>query len=56
MLRSALAVCVDAGGRNETVDMGLVENVAPGEVLLVHAGTALQREPATGDAHAGGQA
>jgi hydrogenase expression/formation protein HypC len=52
----ALAVCTDADGRDETVDVGLVETAAPGEVLLVHAGTALQREPATGDTHAGGQA
>ncbi len=51
-----LAVCTDPGGRNETVDVGLVEPVAPGEVLLVHAGTALQREHATRDPHAGGHA
>ena len=50
-----LARCVDADGRAETVDTGLVGTVAPGEVLLVHAGTALQREPRPG-APAGGQA
>jgi hydrogenase maturation factor len=41
-----LAVCVDAKGRRETVDVGIVDAVSPGEVLLVHAGTALRREPA----------
>ncbi len=41
-----LAVCVDAQGRSETVDVGIVDAVAPGEVLLVHAGTALHKEPA----------
>ncbi|MGO9490245.1 MAG: HypC/HybG/HupF family hydrogenase formation chaperone [Solirubrobacteraceae bacterium] len=53
---AALAVCDDADGRNETVELGLVENVAPGEVLLVHAGAALQREPAGSYPRAGGQA
>jgi len=53
---SALAVCADADGCIETVDVGLLETVAPGEVLLVHAGAALQREPARSDPHAGGQA
>ena len=50
-----LAVCIDAGGRNETVDVGLVEAVAPGELLLVHAGAALLREPARCDPRVGGQ-
>jgi hydrogenase maturation factor len=45
-----LAVCVDAEGRSETVDVGIVGAVAPGDVLLVHAGTALHKEPATSGA------
>jgi hydrogenase maturation factor len=45
-----LAVCVDAEGRSETVDVGIVGAVAPGDVVLVHAGTALHKEPATTDA------
>ncbi len=52
----ALAACIDADGRSETVDVGLMEAVAPGEVLLVHAGAALQREPAGSDPHVGGRA
>jgi hydrogenase maturation factor len=41
-----LAVCVDADGRSETVDVGIVEAVLPGDSLLVHAGTALHRDAA----------
>jgi hypothetical protein len=41
----ALAVCVDARGHRHMVDTGIVESVAPGDTLLVHAGTALAREP-----------
>jgi hydrogenase maturation factor len=37
-----LALC-EAGGEKETVETGLVGAVAPGDGLLVHAGTALQR-------------
>jgi hydrogenase maturation factor len=37
-----LALCETKGGR-ETVEIGLVGPVAPGDGLLVHAGTALQR-------------
>lgn len=48
-----LAVCVDADGRRETVDLGIVDAVAPGDALLVHAGTALHHEPASEDAHRG---
>jgi hydrogenase maturation factor len=41
--RRSLALCeAEAGGR-ETVEIALVEPVTPGERLLVHAGTALQR-------------
>jgi hydrogenase maturation factor len=36
-----LALCCDPQGARATVEIALVEPVAPGEVLLVHAGTAL---------------
>jgi hydrogenase maturation factor len=36
-----LALCEAEGGK-ETVEIGLVGPVAPGDDLLVHAGTALQ--------------
>jgi hydrogenase maturation factor len=38
----ALALCLDeeSGGRS-TVEIGLVDDVAPGDLLLVHAGTAI---------------
>jgi hydrogenase maturation factor len=39
----ALAVCLDEGGRRHTVDTGILGAAAPGEMLLVHAGTALGR-------------
>jgi hydrogenase assembly chaperone HypC/HupF len=38
-----LALCSDAGGERSSVEIALVEPVASGEVLLVHAGTALGR-------------
>lgn len=38
-----LALCADASDRRETVEIGLVEPVAPGDGVLVHAGTALTR-------------
>ena len=38
-----LALCTDGGGAKETVETELVGAVAPGDALLVHAGTALQR-------------
>jgi hypothetical protein len=41
-----LALCVDEGERRHTVDTGIAGAVAPGDTLLVHAGTALVREPA----------
>ncbi|MGA2165992.1 MAG: HypC/HybG/HupF family hydrogenase formation chaperone [Solirubrobacteraceae bacterium] len=41
-----LALCVDERERRHRVDTGIVGVVAPGEVLLVHAGAALVREPA----------
>jgi hydrogenase maturation factor len=38
-----LALCEDDGGRHTTVEIALVLPVAPGEQLLVHAGTAIAR-------------
>ena len=38
-----LALCEAAGGEHSTVETALVDPVAPGDVLLVHAGTALTR-------------
>jgi hydrogenase maturation factor len=38
-----LALCSDPHGGRVSVETALVEPVAPGEVLLVHAGTALGR-------------
>jgi len=38
-----LALCADAGGAHHTVETALVDPVAPGDALLVHAGTALAR-------------
>jgi hydrogenase maturation factor len=40
---SALAECESGDGTRSTVDVGLVDPVAEGTVLLVHAGTALTR-------------
>jgi hydrogenase maturation factor len=37
-----LALCESEDGEHESVEIGLVEPVAPGDELLVHAGTALQ--------------
>jgi hydrogenase maturation factor len=39
----ALALCAAAGGERATVEIALVDGVAPGDQLLVHAGTALAR-------------
>jgi hydrogenase maturation factor len=36
-----LALCADAGGARQTVETALVDPVAPGARLLVHAGTAI---------------
>jgi hydrogenase maturation factor len=38
-----LALCSDTQGRRASVEIALVDPVTPGEVLLVHAGTALGR-------------
>jgi hydrogenase expression/formation protein HypC len=47
-----LALCASEEGDKETVETALVEAVGPGDALLVHAGTALQRlsRPAGGRA------
>jgi hydrogenase maturation factor len=37
-----LALCEDSTGARHTVETALVEPVADGDVLLVHAGTAIQ--------------
>ena len=36
-----LALCEDAQGARNSVEIALVEPVSPGDVLLVHAGTAI---------------
>jgi hydrogenase maturation factor len=42
-----LALCEDADGTRATVEIALIDAVAPDDTLLVHAGTALTRlEPA----------
>jgi len=38
-----LALCEDDGGKRSTVETALVEPVAAGDSLLVHAGVALAR-------------
>jgi hydrogenase maturation factor len=38
-----VALCKDESGRQATVETALVEPVAPGDDLLVHAGVALLR-------------
>jgi hydrogenase maturation factor len=38
-----LALCADDFDRRSTVEIGLVDPVAPGDQLLVHAGTAIAR-------------
>jgi hydrogenase maturation factor len=39
----ALALCVDDGGRRQTVDVALLAPVALADRILVHAGTAIAR-------------
>jgi hydrogenase maturation factor len=41
-----LALCAGEDGDHATVEIALVAPVAPGESLLIHAGTALARLPA----------
>ena len=38
-----LALCEAEGGARESVEIALVDAVAPGDALLVHAGTALTK-------------
>jgi hydrogenase assembly chaperone HypC/HupF len=44
--RRGLALCADADGGRESVEIALVAPVSAGEWLLVHAGTALSRAAA----------
>jgi hydrogenase maturation factor len=37
----AMALCTDDAGAHSSVQIALVDDVHPGDVLLVHAGTAL---------------
>ncbi|HSO98352.1 MAG TPA: HypC/HybG/HupF family hydrogenase formation chaperone [Solirubrobacteraceae bacterium] len=39
-----LALCAGQDGEHNTVEIALVDAVAPGDTLLVHAGTAIARE------------
>ena len=42
-----LALCEDEAGAHAAVEIALIDTVAPGDTLLVHAGTAITRlEPA----------
>jgi hydrogenase maturation factor len=41
---AGLAVCLDGERGRRTVETALLEDVRPGQTLLVHAGTALARE------------
>lgn len=45
-LERGLALCADDAGSSAEVDVLLVAPVAPGERLLVHAGTAIARSEA----------
>jgi hydrogenase maturation factor len=38
-----VALCEDEAGKHSTVETALVDSVAPGDELLVHAGVALLR-------------
>ncbi len=48
----ALALCCGEDGSHATVEIALVAPVAPGDDLLVHAGTALARLAVSGGAAA----
>ena len=39
-----LALCADGAGQTSSVETALVEPVSVGEILLVHAGTAIGRD------------
>lgn len=43
-----LALCVDPHGKRSSVETALVEPVEEGELVLVHAGTAIGREAGRG--------
>ena len=43
---AGLAVCLDGERGRRTVETALLEDVRPGQTLLVHAGTALARDAA----------
>ncbi|MFZ1995658.1 MAG: HypC/HybG/HupF family hydrogenase formation chaperone [Solirubrobacteraceae bacterium] len=43
----SLALCCGEDGSHATVEIALVAPIAPGQGLLVHAGTALARLPLT---------
>ena len=47
--RRGLALCAGEDGEHRTVETALVEPVAAGEVILVHAGTAIARAAETSD-------
>jgi hydrogenase maturation factor len=44
--RSRLALCADGEGMHSTVETALIEWPAPGDRVLVHAGTAIASLPA----------
>jgi hydrogenase maturation factor len=50
-----LALCADADGEHQSVETALVEPVAPGHRLLVHAGTAIAAVAANAPARTGPQ-
>jgi hydrogenase maturation factor len=50
-----LALCADGDGRRSSVEIALVAPVAPGDELLVHAGTAIARA-GTDEVGGGGEA
>lgn len=45
---AGLARCIDAEGRESEIEVSLVDNVMPGDLLLVHAGVAIARLPGEG--------
>jgi hydrogenase expression/formation protein HypC len=47
--KRSLALCSDAEGERSSVEIALVDPVMSGEVLLVHAGTALARAEERGE-------
>jgi hydrogenase maturation factor len=48
-----LALCADAAGARHTVEIALVEPIATGEQVLVHAGVAIASPAGQGDATRG---